>query len=107
MGLTRQRSKTEGRSCYGVTLVTAVVTVVIALFLQFVGFVTPGWIILASPAGIIVNAGVWYLQVCKRPDDTDTSGRCKTVSMTRIENPFNVVGDDAGIVEQNNSTCRT
>ncbi|WAQ97094.1 hypothetical protein MAR_029784 [Mya arenaria] len=95
MGLTRQRSRTEGRSWYGAVLVAAMVTTSASLLLQFIGFVTPGWIVLTSPAGFTVSAGVWYLQVCKRPDDTATSTRCKTASMTRIGNPFNVAGDNA------------
>lgn len=62
---------------------------VLALLLQFIGFVTPGWITLASPTGLTVSAGVWYIQVCIPP-------KCRTASMTRVVNPFNVAGDNAG-----------
>lgn len=94
MGLTRQRSSTDGHSWYKTVLIITTTFCWIALLLQFVGFVTPGWIVLTTPAGITVSAGVWYLQVCK--ETADTPVRCKTASMTRIGNPFNIAGEKHG-----------
>lgn len=85
MGLTRQRSRVDGHWWYRSMLIAGVSTCSLALLLQFIGFVTPGWIILSVPSGSTISAGVWYLQVC-----SSVSRRCQTASMTRVENPFNV-----------------
>lgn len=94
MGLTRQRSRSDGRSYYRIILIAATIFCWICLVLQFVGFVTPGWVVLTAPAGITVSAGVWYLQACK--ETVGQPVRCKTASMTRIGNPFNIAGDSHG-----------
>lgn len=77
----------------------ALISSILALLFQFIGFVTPGWITLASPTGMTVNAGVWYIQVCIPP-------RCRTASMTRVVNPFNVAGDNAGKYQLTKGTRR-
>ena len=95
MGLTRQRSRTvDGHSWYKTVMITATVFCWVSLALQFVGFVTPGWIVLTAPAGITVSAGIWYIQVCK--ETADVPGQCRTASMTRVVNPFNIAGDKHG-----------
>ncbi|XP_060573432.1 uncharacterized protein LOC132731294 [Ruditapes philippinarum] len=87
MPLTRQRSRVDGHFWYRTILITSVSTSGLALLLQFIGFVTPGWIVLSQPSGFTVSAGVWYIQVC------NNSPQCRTASMTRVVNPFNVAGD--------------
>ena len=90
MSLTRQRSRTDGHWWYRYIVIVGLVTSILALLLQFVGFVMPGWIVLTLPSGTFISAGVWYIQLC------DTKGRCKTASMTTGVNPFNVAGDTKG-----------
>lgn len=94
MGLTRQRSTTDGHSWYKTILIVATVVCWLSLLLQFVGFVTPGWIVLSAPAGITVSAGVWYLEACK--ESVGQPAQCRTASMTRVDNPFNIAGDKNG-----------
>lgn len=81
-------SLSDGPTLLKSILFGALISSILALLFQFIGFVTPGWITLASPTGMTVNAGVWYIQVCIPP-------RCRTASMTRVVNPFNVAGDNA------------
>lgn len=90
MGLTRQRSRADGHYWYRSIIISSVVSSCLALLLQFVGFVTPGWIVLSQPSGFTVSAGVWYIQVC------NGSPKCRTASMTSVVNPFNVAGDKSG-----------
>ena len=82
-------SLSDGPSVLRSVLFGVVICSIIALLFEFIGFVTPGWITLASPTGMTVSCGVWYIQVCIPP-------RCRTASMTRVVNPFNVAGDNAG-----------
>ncbi|KAL4240102.1 hypothetical protein ACF0H5_000896 [Mactra antiquata] len=88
MPLTRQRSRVDGHFWFRTILISAVVFSGKALLLQFIGFVTPGWIVLSQPSGFMISAGVWYIQICIH------LSKCRTASMTRIENPFNVAGDN-------------
>lgn len=88
MPFTRQRSNTDGHFWYRSILIISIAISGLALLLEFFGFVTPGWIVLSQPSGFTVSAGVWYIQVC------DGSPQCRTASMTRVVNPFNVAGDN-------------
>ena len=87
-------ARSDGQSLLRSVLVGSVTCGIVSLLLQFIGFVTPGWITLNSPTGMTVNSGVWYIQVCIPP-------RCRTASMTRVVNPFNVAGDNNGTLTTN------
>lgn len=95
MMLTRQRSRTDGCFWYRYILIASIVSSGLALLFEFIGFVTPSWIVLVMPSKFTVSAGVWYIQVCH----SNSQPECRTASMTRVGNPFNVAGDGVQLVD--------